>query len=308
MKKPTFFIYNCLLLIAPVLLLSGCTSTKELSKTEPDTHRTTRQTCFLPEASGQVVYENEFSAIDASHLSDGYFMAVYTGSSPDAKLQVTLPDEAVYTYSITANTDAAIPLTGGNGSYHIDVLEPVRDDLYALVFSQDLEVSLTDEFLPFLYPNQYVWFTADSALMEFGITLSEQSSGDLDYLEQVYLYVTKNITYDTELAKNLPLNYIPDNDRTFSAGKGICFDYASLMCALLRSQGIPAKLVVGYSGTAYHAWISVYLEETGWVDHIIQFDGEHWSLMDPTLAAGNDQEAVGKYIGDGSNYLAKYFY
>ena len=89
---------------------------------------------------------------------------------------------------------------------------------------------------------------------------------------------------------------------------GICFDYASLMCALLRSQNIPTKLVVGYSGTAYHAWISVHLEETGWVDNIIQFDGEHWSLMDPTLAANNDTKSVGKYIGDGSNYLAKYYY
>ena len=80
------------------------------------------------------------------------------------------------------------------------------------------------------------------------------------------------------------------------------------MTALLRTQKIPTKLVVGYSGTAYHAWISVHLEETGWVDNIIQFDGEHWSLMDPTLAASNDSSSVEKYIGDGSNYLAKYYY
>ena len=65
-------------------------------------------------------------------------------------------------------------------------------------------------------------------------------------------------------------------------GKGICFDYASLMAALLRSQGIPTKLVVGYSGDAYHAWISVYLDEIGWVDKIIEFDGKSWSLIDPT--------------------------
>ena len=80
------------------------------------------------------------------------------------------------------------------------------------------------------------------------------------------------------------------------------------MTALLRTQNIPTKLVVGYSGTAYHAWISVYLEETGWIDNVIQFDGENWSLIDPTLAASNDRKSVGQYIGDGSNYLAKYFY
>ena len=90
--------------------------------------------------------------------------------------------------------------------------------------------------------------------------------------------------------------------------KGICFDYASLMSALLRSQGIPTKLVVGYSGTAYHAWISVYLDEAGWVDNIIEFDGKDWSLMDPTLAANNDEDSVKKYVGDGSNYIVKYSY
>ena len=90
--------------------------------------------------------------------------------------------------------------------------------------------------------------------------------------------------------------------------KGICFDYASLMAAMLRSQGIPTKLEVGYSGQAYHAWISVYLQETGWVDGIISFDGKDWTLMDPTLAAGNDRASVKKYIGDGSHYTVKYTY
>ena len=80
------------------------------------------------------------------------------------------------------------------------------------------------------------------------------------------------------------------------------------MTALLRSQGVPTRLEVGYSGTAYHAWISVYLEEIGWVDDIIRFDGKSWSLMDPTLAANNTSQSTGEYIGDGSNYIVKYSY
>ena len=80
------------------------------------------------------------------------------------------------------------------------------------------------------------------------------------------------------------------------------------MSAMLRSQGIPTKLVVGYSGDAYHAWISVYLKETGWVDKIIEFNGKSWTLMDPTLAASNSRSSVQKYIGDGSNYTVKYSY
>ena len=80
------------------------------------------------------------------------------------------------------------------------------------------------------------------------------------------------------------------------------------MASILRSQKVPTKLVVGYSGSAYHAWISVYTKETGWVDNIIEFDGKNWSLMDPTLAANNDNDSVKQYIGDGSSYVTKFRY
>ena len=55
------------------------------------------------------------------------------------------------------------------------------------------------------------------------------------------------------------------------------------MTSMLRSQNIPTKLEVGYSGDAYHAWISTYIDDKGWVDDIIQFNGNTWQIMDPTL-------------------------
>ena len=180
--------------------------------------------------------------------------------------------------------------------------------MYALALSQDISVTISDEFKPFLYPNQYVWFSSDDEAVKYGEKLSDSSSGDLDYVEKVYLYITENITYDDALAASVTPGYLPDIDTTLQTKKGICFDYASLMAAMLRSQGIPTKLVVGYSGDAYHAWISVYLKETGWVDKIIEFNGKSWTLMDPTLAANNSRSSVQKYIGDGSNYTVKYSY
>ena len=79
------------------------------------------------------------------------------------------------------------------------------------------------------------------------------------------------------------------------------------MTAMLRSQGIPAKLQIGFSGELHHAWISTYLESGGWVDNIIQFDGTSWSLMDPTFASGEENKASLKnYIGNGDNYIVKY--
>lgn len=220
-----------------------------------------------------------------------------------------LPSDRLFRRHLIEGSDYnTFPLTGGNGDYTLKVYEWVVDNSYALAFSKDLSVSLSDEFKPFLYPNQYVWFTGDSQVVALGRELSDQSADDLDYVQNSYYYVIRNISYDNDKAENTPTDYVPDIDTILEEKKGICFDYASLMAALPRSQSIPTKLEVGYSGEAYHAWISVYLSESGWVDNIIEFDGKDWVLMDPTLAANNSSKAVAKYIGDGSKYTVKYSY
>ena len=308
MKQKSSLIRVFLLFFVVASFFVGCGSKPSDTTSLPDTKRITNHTFLQTEAAGTTVFENESVIMDASNASHGYIMANYQGSSAESRLQITIPDKTVYTYVLSPGNYETIPLTGANGDYQINILEHVSDDMYALVFSENVSVTLENDFSPYLYPNQYVWYTPESPTTDLGIVLSDESANDLDYLEKVYHYVITNISYDTNLAQNIPLNYIPDTDSVLEKKSGICFDYASLMCALLRSQNIPTKLVVGYSGTAYHAWISVYLQETGWVDNIIQFDGEHWSLMDPTLAASNDQKDVEKYIGDGSNYLAKYYY
>lgn len=270
--------------------------------------RTDAYASLVPTASGETCYGDDSVSIDASNISDGYVMVRYTGHSEKAKAQITIPDGTVYTYTIKGSDYNTFPLTGGNGDYTLKVYEWVVDNSYALAFSQALSVSLSDEFKPFLYPNQYVWFTGDSQVVALGRELSDQSADDLDYVQNSYYYVIRNISYDNDKAENTPTDYVPDIDTILEKKKGICFDYASLMAALLRSQSIPTKLEVGYSGEAYHAWISVYLTESGWVDNIIEFDGKDWVLMDPTLAANNSSKAVAKYIGDGSKYTVKYSY
>ena len=271
--------------------------------------RATVQKCLVPEASGTLTYGDNTISIDASNTSEGYVMVCYKGSASKVKLQITVPDATVYTYTLAGGGSyETFPLSSGNGKYRLDVLENAYDDMYALALSQEISVTIADEFRPFLYPNQYAWFTQEDDAVSCAAELSGTSSGDLNFVEQVYLYVIKNITYDEELAATVKSGYLPDVDRTLKSKKGICFDYAALMAAMLRSQNVPTKLQIGYSGDAYHAWISVYITEIGWVDNIIEFDGKHWSLMDPTLAASNSRSSVEKYIGDGSKYTVKYTY
>jgi hypothetical protein len=67
--------------------------------------------------------------------------------------------------------------------------------------------------------------------------------------------------------------------------------------------------VFGSAGSVYHAWITTYSSESGWITAAIYFDGKDWKRMDPTFAStGKSSDEIMKYIGDGTNYTAKYLY
>ena len=292
------------------LLLGGCSGSSSASRKEHSgPPRDSTPKVLTPSADGVTVYQNDFASIDASNTSQGYVMVKYNGTNEKVKLQITCPDQSCYTYLISdRGAYDTFPLTAGNGSYALQVLENVAGDTYTVSLAQSINVNIEDEFLPFLYPNQYVNFHTDSKAVSKGSDLAKDTYSDLDVVQNIYNYVIKNISYDTEKAQNVSYGYVPDIDDTLSSKKGICFDYAALMASMLRSQNIPTKLEVGYSGDAYHAWISTYIDDKGWVDDIIQFNGDTWQIMDPTLAATNDSAAVKKYIGDGSHYIVKYTY
>ncbi len=292
------------------LLLGGCSGSSSASRKEHSgPPRDSTPKVLTPSADGVTVYQNDFASIDASNTSQGYVMVKYNGTNEKVKLQITCPDQSCYTYLISdRGAYDTFPLTAGNGSYALQVLENVAGDTYTVSLAQSINVSIEDEFLPFLYPNQYVNFHTDSKAVSKGSDLAKDTYSDLDVVQDIYNYVIKNISYDTEKAQNVSYGYVPDVDDTLSSKKGICFDYAALMTSMLRSQNIPTKLEVGYSGDAYHAWISTYIDDKGWVDDIIQFNGDTWQIMDPTLAATNDSAAVKKYVGDGSHYVVKYTY
>ena len=262
-----------------------------------------------PVASGTKTRENGKAVIDYSNTQDGYVMVQYTASTAKRlKAQVKGPT-TTYTYNLTVGKWATFPLSDGNGSYQVTVYENISDTRYSTVLSAGFTVSLADEFAPFLRPNQYVDYSAAPNTVEKAKELTAGMEEPLDKVKAVYDFVVQTLTYDHQLAASVQSGYLPALDTVLANKKGICFDYASLMTGMLRSQGVPCKLVVGYAGTAYHAWISVWSQETGWIDGAIYFDGVSWQRMDPTFASsGRQSAAVMKYIGDGSNYTAKYLY
>ena len=140
-------------------------------------------------------------------------------------------------------------------------------------------------------------------LINVGVT----AAVDVDALQQIYDYVVSNLTYDYEKADTVTTGYLPDVDETLKTGTGICFDYAALTTAMLRSCDIPCKLQIGYAGDIKHAWIDVYIRSKGWVNQAVSFKGDTWTLMDPTFDSNSDdKEAIQDYIGDESNYTVQF--
>ena len=261
--------------------------------------------------SGVTVYKNDKAAVDASNLGEGFLSVKYTGGKTvKIKVQITKTGGTTYTYNLNnAGNFETFPVTEGDGDYTVKVFENTTGDKYATAYSTTVSVKLRDQFLPFLYTNQYVNFTSESKVVAKAAELTKGKTDDLAKVTEIYHYAVNNITYDYELAKTVQSGYLPDVDAVMAKGKGICFDYAAVMSAMLRSQGIPCKLVVGYAGKTYHAWINVYIAGTGWVDNLIQFDGKTWSLMDPTfMSSGKGDAKVAQYVGDGTNYAQKYAY
>ena len=269
----------------------------------------------MPAAPGTLTRENSKAVIDYSNSSDGYVMIRFLNSTEkQLRVKITGPSERGYQYVLNQNAEYEVfPLSDGNGSYTIQVFEHIEGTTYSVAASVTIEVALNDEFAPFLRPNQYVNFTNDSTAVARANELINSNMTLTDKISTIYNFVVSNLTYNRTLAQEivdgLRPNYLPNIDSVLASGQGICFDYAALMTAMLRSQNVPTRLVVGYAGSVYHAWIDVWSDEEGWINSSIYFDGESWKLMDPTFASTSGQaDRDWQFIGDGTNYSTCFLY
>lgn len=266
-----------------------------------------------PSAAGTAVKRDSNAVIDYSNAKDGYIMVKWTGGgSPKVAVQVKGPkNPESYTYYLRTDGNYDVfPLSDGNGTYKVLVCKNVSGTTYSQVIAASIDVQLTDSFAPFLRPNQYVNYSENTEAVKKAQDIVADAGDTLKKVQAVYNWVVTNLSYDTAKAKTVQSGYLPDVDKVMQEKKGICFDYASLMSAMLRSQGVPVKLVVGYTSKGeYHAWINVWSEESGWMDSVVYFDGKVWKLMDPTFASsGKQSKSIMDYIGNAGNYKERFVY
>lgn len=286
--------------------------TEKISTAAPKKTNTKPFELKLPSASGKKTSEKNSAIIDYSNAEDGYISAAYSGKSERAKLRV-ICGKTQYDHDLASDgTTEFFPLMG-SGSYTVRVYEQVSGKSYSLAVEAVFDVKIKSETDMYLYPNKYSDFDKNSDCVKKASQLCADKSGTVEKIAAIFGYVSENITYDKELAQKVTnglTGYIPDPDRTLKNGKGICFDYSSLMTAMCRSQGIPARIVVGYAkDNIYHAWNEIYTEETGWITPELYLKNKGFNIADATFYSGKkDKKKIGEYISDSSNYSALYRY
>lgn len=226
---------------------------------------------FLPEAPGEKLHKKSGTTIDASNADQGYVMVKHAKNKKRLKLRVTHGKQTL-TYDLNRDGEyEIIPLQMGDGTYKFQVFSQISGKKYSAVSSLSLKAKVADPNLPYLYANQYVNFTADTRAVAEANTLCAGMTDAAEMANAVYAYILSHVVYDYMRALTVKDDYLPDLDEICANGRGICFDVASLMACMLRSQSVPTKLVIGYADDQYHAWNEVLI-------------GDKWTRYDATAA------------------------
>jgi hypothetical protein len=174
-------------------------------------------------------------------------------------------DKTEYIYN-AINEIERFPLQMGTGKYKISILGSTDGRRFRQLKSETFNVEV-EENVVFLSSTQTVSWDSESEVTILASILVDEVESDLEKLELIHNYIVHNVSYDYEKATSLPKGYIPDPLTTLEDKKGICYDFAALLGAMLRSQEVPTKLIKGYSTytPVYHAWNEVLVEDEWYI-------------------------------------------
>ena len=238
----------------------------------------------------------EVAAIDTGQAHQGLLVVEYA-AVPKGALRLTVENQSRearrYVYHLEPGVRERFPLQLGNGQYLVTVLEQVEGNMYRPLYQETFTVQLAGEQVVYLQPIQNIPWDRAGSVVARARELVAGAGSETEKVQRIYDYLVQNMTYDYEKLDRLSAGYLPDLEATLRTRRGICYDFASLFAAMLRSQGIPTKLVMGYAPgvSEYHAWNEVYL------------DGR-WQVIDVTsdiqLAAAGRPYSM---IKDGSAFV-----
>lgn len=290
------------LLICVVFMAVGC----DAQKRDEVSAEPTGATFAPPDEVVMPQVDEDGEPIDVTHVAEGY-VVVRESSASRLKFQVAKGD-STYNYDIPNDGSPSVfPMNMGDGDYLFRIMKNTGGNDYMPADNVEANVELVSEFAPYVIPNQYCDYDGSSACVAKARELTADAENQGDAVKRVCEFVVDNVSYDMAKAQELSgtTGYIPDPDETLAEGTGVCFDYASLGAAMLRSLGIPTKIITGYvsPGDLYHAWIMVYIDGS-WQTGEFSVNPDSWSRVDLTFAASGSNE----FTGDGTSYTDRYIY
>lgn len=231
---------------------------------------------FLLSPFGVVFGQVSALRVDRSQLENGVVRVNYMPEK-DVLTKVTVSKgDDKYTYALDSNS--TFPLQLGDGEYTITVLENIAGSKYKVVGREKVTLELANKNNVFLQSIQNINWHEDMEAVKKARELTEDARDDKEKVVAIYNYVINNISYDYDKASSLNADYLPSIEETVGNSQGICYDFAALFAAMLRSVDVPAKLIMGYKNDieTYHAWNQVYLKD---IDKWVTIDTTYDSIM-----------------------------
>ena len=192
--------------------------------------------------------------LDASGASDGYFFAAISRSTTHRLKLRVIKDGTTLTYDLKPDTSYELfPFQLGAGYYEIYLYENVSGKKYSQEGVIGINVKMDNPEAAFLVPSQYISYTKASEAIAMADSLCEGKS-EKEAFEAVCKFMSTSFAYDFIKAVTIKPGMLPDIDGSYKKRMGVCQDLSAIMCCMLRTQQIPARMIIGYADKQYHAW------------------------------------------------------
>lgn len=195
------------------------------------------------------------------------------------------------------------PVSAGNYTVTVDYSTATQAELQAAY----LNTSYPDWLAPYasLPESGYRSPQVLDRIRQLALTVTEDANAVTPYDKaaaiEAYLRDPNNFTYTLNLTKHRPADVDPIEFFLFTSHEGYCEFFASAMGDMLRSLGIPTRLVNGFGpGTLdssknvmvvrsvdAHTWVEVYFPKYGWIPFEPTADGAYQTIPRGTAGGAN---------------------
>ncbi len=149
-----------------------------------------------------------------------------------------------------------------------------------------------------------------AGIRELAERVTEDATTALEKARAIEMYLKDNYTYSLSVVQNGSGE--PIEDFLFNTRTGWCEQFSAGMVMMLRTLGIPARLVTGFAGGEWNQFGNYYIirqkDAHTWVEAHI--DGQGWMSFDPTpvqqVLSGERTSTLALYID--ALYLRWYRY